>query len=296
MINLDELNKALEPKRLKARNSALLVGGGLFLIIIVFISSMDLMFSIIPLFILLAIGLFAMIFILNSNSKKYAVEVKSIISQEIFAPQFENYSFNPEGEFPYQIIKELDILPRGDSYHSNDLMKGKLHDVSFTRADVHTTTTTTDSEGHSSTTTDFKGQVYSFDFFKNSNSYIRIRDRSFSKFGRGRKVDGSNQLKFEDEEFNKMFRCYTNNDHEAFYLFTPQFMQKLKDFRTKLNLHFSLVIHNSVLYIAIYTNKDSFEPSIFKPIDKKFLDSVNQDIGIITMIIDDLGLQNTLFK
>lgn len=298
MINLNEIHKVTEGKRRKARNVQLGAGLIFILIFISFISSFSSMSmgSIFPFFIILAIALMIGTFVTRNFTKEYSEAVKSIISEKIFKPQFEAYQYNPERGFDYQTVKDLDLLPTGDSFMSNDLMSGTFHSIPFMRADVHTTSTTTDGEGHSTTVTHFKGQVYAFDFFKNSNSYIRIRDRSFSKFGRGRKVDGSKRITFDDSEFNDMFRTYANNDHEAFYLFTPHFMQMLKDFRTKLGLHYSLVIHDSKLYIAIYSNKDSFEPSVWRPIDQDYLNKVNQDINIIKTIIDDLDLKNTLFK
>lgn len=300
MIDLNELNKAVAPLRKKATLGIVAqIGFGIFFILgmlNLYNSKPGSGSGLIPFFVIAVIAFMIVASWSNKAKKTYATEVKLILSDKLFRPHFENYSFDPNAGFSYQTVNDLDIFPRGDSYTSNDLMSGTLHSVQFSRADVHTTTTTTDSEGSSHTTTNFKGQVYAFYFFKNSNSYLRIRDRSFSKFGRGRKVDGASHIKFEDSAFNDMFRCYSNNDHEAYYLFTPHFMQKMMDFRRKLNMQFSLVIHNSMLYIAIYSNKDSFEPNVIGGIDHSYIDEVNADLAIITTIIDDLDLKNTLFK
>ena len=52
------------------------------------------------------------------------------------------------------------------------------------------------------------------------------------------------------------------------------------------------------LHIGLCNNKDSFEPpSVFKKIDEtKELEKVSRDMKIITNFIEELNLDNDLFK
>ena len=52
------------------------------------------------------------------------------------------------------------------------------------------------------------------------------------------------------------------------------------------------------LHIGINDNKDSFEPdSVFKKIDEEKINTrILQDIEVITQFIDELNLDNDLFK
>ena len=55
---------------------------------------------------------------------------------------------------------------------------------------------------------------------------------------------------------------------------------------------------NNRLHIGIYDNKDSFEPgTVFKKIDEeKTLKRISNDIEMITQFVDELNLDNSLFK
>ncbi|NLL75580.1 MAG: DUF3137 domain-containing protein [Erysipelothrix sp.] len=229
------------------------------------------------------------------SRKHYANGVKKIISEDVFSKVFDRHVFKPEGEYNTKTLRDLDIITVGTATSSNDILEGTFHGIDFKRADV--TSTTTVSTGKSTVTiTNFRGQIYEFDFFKNSKSYIRIRTKQFLGMGKGRKTESSRYITFDDQEFNDQFHCFSNNDHEAFYIFTPHFMNKIKELRNKVDGEFTLVIYNSRLYISIFNNTDSFEPKVSETSNRSYLYSVKRDINIISTIIDDLDLKNTLFK
>ena len=54
---------------------------------------------------------------------------------------------------------------------------------------------------------------------------------------------------------------------------------------------------NNKLHIAIDNRDDSFEWNVFKPIDEnKINEEITKDIELITNFVDDLDLNNDLFK
>ena len=295
MNQIDKINKDLEPIRLKAkRNSTILIS--LFVIDVLLMLSaiptgLGTLGFIIPMFIVTVIAAFA----LRGPEKEYKSKAKYALSDYLFKPEFENYTFDPNGHFDSHLSRELSLHPLGDSFTSNDLITGTLQGINFIRADVTTTTTTTDSKGNSTTVTNFRGQVFAFDFFKNTNSYVKISDNRSGMGGVRRKLSAK-KITFEDSEFNSTFKIHSNSDHEAFYVFTPQFMRRLIDFHKQIQYPMNLIIHNSTLYLSVYSNRDSFEPKIRKPMDEIFIASVKQDINIIHTIVEELDLKNTLFK
>lgn len=295
MNQIDNINKELEPLRLKAkRNSTILISlfvVDVLLMFSVFVTRFATFALIIPMFIVTIIAAIA----LRGPEKEYRTKAKYALSDYLFKPEFENYTFDPEGQFDSNLSRELSLHPMGDRFTSNDLITGTLHGINFVRSDITTTTTTTDSKGDSTTVTNFRGQVFAFDFFKNTNSYVKI---SYNRSGMGgvRRKLGAKKISFEDSEFNSTFKIHSNSDHEAFYVFTPHFMRRLIEFHRQIEYPMNLIIHNSTLYLSVYSNRDSFEPKIRKPMDEAFINSVKQDINIIHTIVEDLDLKNTLFK
>ena len=96
---------------------------------------------------------------------------------------------------------------------------------------------------------------------------------------------------------NKIFSVYSDNSHDAFYILTPHFMEKLLNVRSKLKCGMMFGFKNSKLFVAIDNRVDSFEYDVFKPIDEeKISKDIEEDIKIIIDFIDDLNLLNDLFK
>ena len=105
------------------------------------------------------------------------------------------------------------------------------------------------------------------------------------------------EVEMEDVEFNKNFCVYAENEHEAFYILTPHFMEKLKEIETKINAGIMFCFVDNKLHIAIDNNTDSFEYNVHKPINEKEIEEdIIKDIKIITDFADELNLDNDLFK
>lgn len=278
MEAIEKLQKDLKQEEIKKIK---IIG---FLLITLFLPFNILRFIIIVIIIYFLVQIF-----IARRDFKYAV--KKIVSRDIFTKIFDSHTFNPKGKYDTETLKSLDIISVGASTTSNDLLEGSLHGINFKRADVRSYTVVT--TGKTTVVVNhFTGQVYEFDFFKESKSYLRIRTKGFLGSGKGRKVEASQPIKLDDHDFNDRYYCYTNNDQEAFYLFTPHFMQRIKELDDQIDGEFTLIINHSKLYISVFNNTDSFEPNT----SKDYFENVQKDIGIITLIIDKLDLQNSLFK
>ena len=101
----------------------------------------------------------------------------------------------------------------------------------------------------------------------------------------------------EDLEFNKNFCVYAQSEHEAFYILTPHFMEKLKEVTNKLNCGVMFCFVDNRLHIAIDNNEDSFECNVFKVINEQEIEAdIIKDIKVITDFVNELSLDNDLFR
>ena len=101
----------------------------------------------------------------------------------------------------------------------------------------------------------------------------------------------------EDIEFNKDFSVFTDLEHDAFYILTPHFMEKIKNIYKKLDCGLMFCFIDSKLHIAIDNYKDAFEYDVFKKINEEEIKAdIMKDIELITNFVDELNLDNNLFK
>lgn len=131
------------------------------------------------------------------------------------------------------------------------------------------------------TITNFYGQVYEFNFFKSTDSYLKIHSKSLNK-------GFAKTIKFDDHEFNDRFHAFSDNEHQAFYIMTPHYMERIKALETHLGYPITLVIQDEKLYLSVFSQTDSFEPRSRK---QDYLKVVRQDIDVINTIIEELNLK-----
>ena len=99
---------------------------------------------------------------------------------------------------------------------------------------------------------------------------LYVIDRNFAHsnpkgflFGKDHSLE---KIELESIAFNKEFRIYTESGHEAFYMLNPTKLLKLLEISDK---NVSFYFDNDELHIAIYSNKDMFEPKFFGEIKKE---------------------------
>ena len=74
-------------------------------------------------------------------------------------------------------------------------------------------------------------------------------------------------------------------------------MEKIKDITKELNCDVMFGFADSRLYIAIDNDEDSFEYNVFKPINEQEIEEIIvKDIKLITNFVDELNLDNDLFR
>lgn len=290
----------LEKLRKKVRNTYLLgilIGIVISLvIIIVFNAIIILPFAIVACIIITNI-------ILVEPSRKFSLAFKETFVLKSLKEVFTDLVYEPEKGLDYYIISDTKMMDMGDRYSSNDYISGKYKNINVVQADVHIEEEheTTDSDGNTSTTwvTIFKGRWMIFDFNKQFKANIQVAQKGFGNntirnFGEDVKFK---KVMMEDQAFNDTFKVYAQDEHEAFYILTPSLMEKIKYLTNSVTGKLLFCFVDNKLHIGIQNYRDSFEHGVFTKInEEKVMNEISHDIKLITNFIDELSLDNDLFR
>lgn len=254
-------------------------------------------------FIVFGIILTAMLVTLipRKNRIKFDEAYKQYFVKRSLETIFTDLYYSPNQGIPRSVIGNTGMMNTGDIFSSNDYIQGKYKGILFRQSDVDIQEESTDSEGHTTYYTIFRGRWMIFDFNKPFKANIQVVQKGFGanrvQFS-FKKEEKFKKVKMESEDFNKRFKVYAQNELEAFYILTPHIMEKMIKLDEDNNGRLLLCFVNNELHVGVNDGKDSFEyNNFFKPIDEqKELEKTSKDIKQITMFIDELNLDNDLFR
>ena len=290
----------LEELRLIAKKK---VVTGIIITAIVCIISLILFKAFQPILFIAIIGSIITFITSSGPTRKFNLAFKEMFVKKSLVTVFTDLTFEPERGLDRSVIANTNMMYMGDRYSSNDYITGKYKNISVEQADVHIEEeheyTDADGDTHTTWVTIFKGRWLVFDFNKTFKANLQVSEKGFgnnkvSNWGSKLKYQ---QVKMEDQEFNNQFRIYAQSDHEAFYILTPALMQKIKTLNDSINGCLLFCFIDNKLHVGLQNGKDSFEHSIFKAInEQEILENVSKDIKLITSFVDELDLDNDLFR
>ena len=153
----------------------------------------------------------------------------------------DNGHFNPEMGLSQGQVYSTEFLKRADRFHSEDFLSGSMEDVQFVSSDVkleerHVRHTKNGTQTYYETY--FMGRVFIFEFNKPFDGYLQVLEHNRPTRNRGYK-----KVKLESVQFNKKFKTFSTNEHSAFYVLTPHFMEALMNFeqQNRGNIYFSFI-------------------------------------------------------
>lgn len=308
-MNREELNK-MQTKILK-KNKICNYTLGILLLLILFITliivinkRITFVFIIFIIFIEIIFGIAMMIIIKNiingKDIKKFNKEYKNIYVLNFLKQNFENIIYKPEEGISKKEIKKYNTLNLGDKFTSNDYICGTYKNVKFEQSDIHIQEKyeEEDKDGNKIITweTTFEGRYMIFDFNKNFKSNVQVISDDFIKRSLPH-IKNNKKVKLEDIEFNKMFKIYSEIEHDAFYILTPHFMEKIKKLYKELDAPIKLTFMENKLHVAVNNGEDSFEYNVLNPINEEEIEQdIIKDIKLITDFVNELNLDNDLFK
>lgn len=241
----------------------------------------------------------------SKQAKEFSLSFKSYFVKSSLEKIFTNLKYLPDSGISRETIASTNMMRMGDRYSSNDLVIGNYKNIGFTQSDVHIEEEheTRDSDGHTRRyyVTIFKGRWMIFDFNKVFKADVQVAQKGFGNNKVGSWFSGEQKfqkVEMESQEFNKAFNVYAQQPLDAFYILTPKVMEKIKNLDERNDGKLLLCFINNKLHVGIYNYEDSFEhKSVFSKIDEeKTRNDISTDIQKITMFVDELELDNDLFK
>lgn len=243
------------------------------------------------------IALFAcliLIIIGNVQFKKIEKDFKKIYMKKIVEEVIPGATYQENIGIPLNDVYKSRLLKQADREKSEDLIQGNIKGVNFKSSDlqlmerrVHV-----DSKGHRTVTyvPYFTGRFFIFDFNKTFKGDLIITE-SFPHNQYGMK-----KVAMESEEFNQKFKTYAHDDLSAFYVLTPHLMVSLLELEKKNPGSIMISINSNVMYMGINNNRDTFSLKMSRKIDESLITSFKNDINVINNIIDEMNLNNKIFK
>lgn len=195
---------------------------------------------------------------------KYVLQVISTVKG------FENLQYVPKGGFTWDDVRNAAVVHCGDRryYNSEDLLMGEYENIRFQISDVCTRKMVRMSK-RNRVEEIFSGQIiclHQFDDTKKSNGHIQIFEKKFMSNIIGWKAE--KEIHTENEMFNSRFSIFAHDEHNAYYILTPQRMEKIMYFADVMNGQVSFVFRDDKLFVAV--QRDSmFDASMDEPVSKQ---------------------------
>lgn len=295
---MEELNRIRE----KAKNRMLIC---FFCVLAVGVAACFALGHFVFLFFFLVFAAIFAVLAADKPRKEYRRAFKEAVVRQALESVFSDLCYEPDMGIAYDVIAGTGMMNMGDRFRSEDFISGGYRDICFSQSDVHIQEEhrSTDSDGHTSSSyvTIFRGRWMIFDFNKEFRARLQITQRGFPNAKRkrffGRKETLFKRVEMESESFNRGFLVYAQDEHEAFYVITPSFMERVERLAANNRGKLMLCFVDQQLHIAIHDNVDSFEPgSLFSRVnEERILDRIQSEIDTITQFVDELKLDNNLF-
>lgn len=251
------------------------------------------------------LGFFLTYLISSSPRKKFSIAFKQTFVLHSLEKIFSNLHYEPTSGIAESVIRNTQTMDMGDRYFANDYISGKYKNIDVIQSDIHIEERreSLDRDDRDKWVTIFKGKWMIFDFNKNFKANVQVCQKGFknSKLNNwgiwGKGDERFKKIKLENQLFNKNFKIYAQNEHDAFYILTPSLMEKIQKLINTIDGKVILCFLDNKLHVGIQNNKDSFEHSIFKKINEnKVIQTISKDIKLITSFVDELDLDNDLFR
>ena len=289
MMGAYEVVQQLEQMR-KKKNSY-----GLYTLICMFCPII--VFNIIPFFgpltpFLMFFGVaFGVIFFAGKNAKvtkEYKKLYKENFVVSVLNEVFDNVTYDYEKGFNSDYVRSFGLTRLGNRFRSEDYLRASYKGINFEQADVVIQYHSSGKNSH--TTTYFRGRMFAFDFpFKNVST-VQVFTEAYPYRANSIGNLRMNKIQMESDYFNKNFDVLAFKDMEAFYVLTPQMMEKIQSIKEQYN-HVAMHFMGNKLFVGIWTSGDAFDGDPKRKINYvEEKQACLRDAHVITDIIDALGL------
>ena len=276
---MNEYNNDLQPKREQVRKSFIIYGIVCVIPFIMFFITQNLLFLL--LFIIVVIG-FGLVFTRLSSGyyRSYAQKTNQTIAT-ILKEFDNNLDYYPSNGYNRTEYMSLYFGEYCDHYSSNDMIINTK--TGFCYANVLTEREEEDKDGDTYYVTEFDGTLARLGI-KNVGCTIILGGLSNKSF---RKSDTFEMIKFENDDFNKEFLCFSDNELISYKILTPDIMEEFINIKKNTIGDIDIRIVNDKLYIRFRgTNGfDEMGENLFESM--AVLEEIIKTMDKIKIIIDN---------
>ena len=182
-------------------------------------------------------------------------------------PGFSQLEFRSREGFEWEEVRDAAVVKCGDKkyFKREDLLTGLYEGVRFRISDV-TARRMVKKEKKRELQTLFEGQVMCFSRFddtKKSDGFVQVfRRELFTDTGGAR---AEHKIMTENAAFNDIFNVFAEDEHNAYYILTPQLIGKIMEFSEAAGAPVSLVFVGEKLYAAV-ERRGMFVPVLDEPV------------------------------
>lgn len=288
------MDKLTEFQNKKSKAERLITLGGIGIVVAVF--SYLLLMTTFRLYIAIPLGLISIVVLIIGMTQFGAVSkaFKTTVMTDLIKTELEDGYFSANQGLSKSDVYASEFIKQADRFHSEDFISGTIDGVQFESSDIkleerHVRHTKNGTQTHYETY--YLGRMFIFDFNKTFDGYVQVLEKD-----RPRSSRRYNKVELESIMFNEKFKTYTTNDHTAFYILTPHFMEALLDFEKNNRGYIGFSFINNTLYIGINNRRDTFELQLYRPINKSLIEEFKRDLLVVKDVVHELKLNTKIFK
>lgn len=297
----------LEKERAQVR-SRVLLSSGFIALIALFILGMLLKNDVVS-FDAIVILSFLSMGIISFVAKLLLQDYTKAFKQQIIKPLIHaidaNLNYLENNHLDQRKFEASTLFSSPDRLSGNDHISGNIDGVPIEFSDIHAEKKHKDSKGRTSWSTIFRGLYIVTDFPKNFHgTTLVLPDTAQKTFGdllggwfQSHAIGRGELVKMDDPAFEKEFVVYASDQIEAHYILSHTLMQKILQLKSKSQHNVYLSFKDNRLYIAIYYDKDLFEPTLFSSLLEykvaiEYIKTLNMTLGLV----EELKLNQKLWS
>lgn len=104
------------------------------------------------------------------------------------------------------------------------------------------------------------------------------------------------EVDLEGETFEKEFYILSDDQQTARYILTPKLMERIMEYKQKLNKSISISFTKNRMYCTIPKYKNLFEAPRLTPIDYDSIEANYKPIKLYTDLVEDLDLNTRIWS
>lgn len=241
-------------------------------------------------FIMLFVGCIPFAILGNKKSQEFKELYKQQFVATMLGEFFENPQYIWDKGFTSDAVRSFGISQLGNRFYSEDYISGTYKGIPFEQSDVKIQYHTSGKNSH--TTTYFSGRMFVFHFTGRNVLPVQIFSEGFSYRAKPIERFKMNKVNMESVDFNKSFDVKAANEHDAFYVLTPQMMEKLFDLLSRFG-NVALNFDGDRLFLGYNCGMGAFDADMKRPIDYPTEKArMKKDMQVIMDIIDIMELAN----